>query len=280
MFKHLLAIFILGSLMLLLLSLGSPQPLTTVASAQDLAPYQHIDPSSGPVYPCPTNPVEATTQVIPSWAAKIAKGRLAEVSIPLPIEDISLSNELQGRTQLLRNNGFDSGQLDPWATLGNVHLDSAVSISKPYSVCLGGYNNAIDLMAQEVTLPAETIEMTLKFWIISSTNESEALPSNDYFCWGIRDASSSYYADRICFDIVEELVPRSQWILFTFEINPDKLTRLLGRPVLMVFLFQTNEAESSSVWLDNVALIATVDDDLNPNPNPRQYYIYLPLLSR
>jgi hypothetical protein len=116
---------------------------------------------------------------------------------------------------------------------------------------LGGYNDAVDYVYQEVTVPSDTTEATLDFWYRVSGDDSDP---DESLCIEILDNGLDVITGG-CLPLYEE--SQDQWLNLSLDITGAELTSMLGQTVFVAFSVSTNATNPSTAWVDDVSFNVT-----------------------
>ncbi|NOX63625.1 MAG: S8 family serine peptidase [Chloroflexi bacterium] len=171
----------------------------------------------------------------------------------------------QGLVQLLQNPGWESGAWHPWQTYGNPQLTTQSPHSGSWAVHLGGTNNAMDQVWQEVDVPSQSGAITVRFWYRIQTQETYR--RSDRFCYGIWNESGQTAYVLRCADL--GATGSQGWVQETYSLRYLELIRVLGERVLFGFFIDTDGSLPSTVWVDDAAFeVSTSGGDPTPTPTP------------
>jgi hypothetical protein len=155
-------------------------------------------------------------------------------------------------SELLQNGDFDTGTWTPWETSGSPELDDQVYHLASPSAQLGGRNDAVDYVVQEVTVPSNATEVTLDYWDRISGNDPDP---DEVLCIEILDSGLSTTLAGYCLPLYE--LTQNQWVNGQLVISGTDLTPLLGQTAFVAFDVFTNATNPSTVWVDDVSFKVT-----------------------
>ena len=169
-----------------------------------------------------------------------------------------------GTSQLLQNEGFETGGWSPWETYGSPYLTSIIKHTGSWSAHAGNSNGADDEFWQQVDIPADAGDVTIDFWYRLRTNEIYA--GYDYFCYGIwNQPGTTAYVLR-CADFGQ--TGDVDWSEETYSLDETELANVQGQTVLMGFYVTTDSSFSSRAWVDDTALYVTSGGGATDTPTP------------
>jgi kumamolisin len=148
-------------------------------------------------------------------------------------------------TQLIQNGGFENGQ-SPWtesSSGGYQLIDTPRPHSGSSSAYLGGYNNAVDLIYQTVTIPSTATNATLTFWTYVSTTETSH--PYDYLYLQIRNTSGSVLATLLTLNDGTA----TGWVQRSFNLLNYK-----GQTIQIAFKGTNDSSNPTDFFVDDVSL--------------------------
>ncbi len=148
-------------------------------------------------------------------------------------------------SELIQNGSFENGQ-SPWkesSSGGYQLIDTAKPYSGSYSVDLGGYNKATDLIYQTVTIPSTVTNATLTFWTYVSTTEKSH--AHDYFYAQVRNTKGSVLANLLTLNDGTS----SGWVQYRYN-----LTNYKGQTIQIAFKATNDRSYPTSFFVDGVSL--------------------------
>ena len=155
-------------------------------------------------------------------------------------------------SELLQNGNFDTGTWAPWQTIGLPELDNQVYHSAPWSARLGGRNDAVDYVYQEVTVPSNATEVTLDYWDRVSGDDPDP---DEVMCFEIIDSGFGSVLAGRCLPLYT--LSQNQWYHAQLVLSGTDLTPLLGQTVFVAFEVATNATNPSTAWVDDVSFKVT-----------------------
>ena len=141
---------------------------------------------------------------------------------------------------ILPHGDFEAGLLPPWGAVGGTQVTTAHAHGGTYSAHLGGANNAGDELFTDVELPPDATSATLSYWWYVESTDPD--PDADILIVLIGDPGGEVVIETLTNDS-----PRDAWHQTTFD-----LTGYTGQPVGLTFHADTNEANPTSFYLDDV----------------------------
>ncbi|HEY7340568.1 MAG TPA: protease pro-enzyme activation domain-containing protein [Ktedonobacterales bacterium] len=156
-------------------------------------------------------------------------------------------------TQMLVNNGFESGQ-SPWSESssgGYQIVDPTNPHTGSYSAYLCGYNRCSDAIWQSVALPSSTTKVVLSYWVYIDTAESGST-CYDYFRVRLRTSTGA----TISTVSTKCNANASGWTQYTFDVT-STLSSYKGKTIQVYFLGTTDSSLISDFFVDDVQLNVT-----------------------
>lgn len=183
--------------------------------------------------------------------------------------------------ELVQNGGFEAGS-QGWIE-NSAQGYPLVSDFNPrtgrYSAYLAGVNNADDRISQKITLPADSVSITLRAWWYLATAETAGV-FDTLTVWLLRED----FQPLAQLAQVNNTYPVGMWD----QIVAD-LSSYAGRTVILQFAGRTDENNISDFYVDDVSVSAcrppatptatrTATATRTPDPNLKR--IFLPLIMR
>ncbi len=166
----------------------------------------------------------------------------------------SVTPHVISATNLLTNPGFESGTTG-WSqssTNGYSLFDSTSGLyhGGTYSAWLGGYDNATDLMYQDLTIPASAQTAYVQFWYLITSDETSVSSQYDMLTVELYDPATGDWLATL--KTLSNLDATSIWTLSApFDVSAFK-----GRAVRLQFTATTDASLSSSFFVDDVQLMS------------------------
>lgn len=147
--------------------------------------------------------------------------------------------------QLIQNGGFENGQSPwtEWSSGGYQLIDTTRPHNGSSSAYLGGYNNAVDLIYQTVTIPSTATNVTLTFWTYVSTTETSH--PYDYLYSQIRNTSGSVLATLLTLNDGTA----TGWVQRSFNLLNYK-----GQTIQIAFKGTNDSSNPTDFFVDDVSL--------------------------
>ena len=187
----------------------------------------------------------------------IALARQPLVYLPLVFKGCSMA---------VRNGNFEAG-LPPWVQQGTQvvcdwenpnsncgHYIPDGAFSGTWSAWLAGFNNANDVVYQEVTVPENLLSARLSFWRRISTDETRG--PYDYLHIQLRGTSGGLIAEVLT--LTDRSQPYNSWQFESVDIY-SYLASHEGESVRIYFWGQTDYALPTSFFVDDVGLDLCTD---------------------
>jgi hypothetical protein len=152
-----------------------------------------------------------------------------------------------GCGESLTNGGFESGQ-SPWietSSGGYQLIDGTRPHTGTRSAFLAGYNNGVDTIYQQVTIPSNATSATLTYWWNLSTQEACCTPY-DYMYAQVRNTSGTVLATL---QTLNNTGPQNTWTRSTFN-----LLAYAGQTVRIYFRATNDVSLPTSFFVDDVSL--------------------------
>ncbi len=146
----------------------------------------------------------------------------------------------------LTNGGFESGT-SPWvqtSTNGFQLIDTTRPHTGLYSAYLNGYNNGVDTIYQQVTIPSTATSATLSYWWYMSTQETTH--PWDYMYTQVLNSSGGLLATL---QTINDGSTRNTWVNPTFNLLAYK-----GQTIRIYFKGTTDSSLPTSFFVDDVSL--------------------------
>ncbi len=196
-----------------------------------------------------TGPGTVTYSVSPN------SGILRTGTITAASKSIAISQTGSGTlTNLLKNPGFENGDDGNWIDNGFIFwvVPCPAGVNCAFQgnwlAWLGGYDDALDYMFQEVTIPAAATKATLKFMYAIDTWENDGF-SWDYLNVEVARADDIYvYQDLL-------ILSNLDWTDF-WKSSPglEIPSQFFGIPIIISFHAKTDWANITSFYVDNLTL--------------------------
>ncbi len=147
----------------------------------------------------------------------------------------------------LTNGGFEGGR-PPWVETssgGYEIIDTTRPHTGSYSAYLAGYNNGVDTIYQQVTIPSNATSATLTYWWNVSTREACCTPY-DYLYARVLNSSGGVLATL---QTLNNASPNNVWTKSTFNLLAYK-----GQTVRIYFKGTNDVSLPTSFFIDDVSL--------------------------
>ena len=162
---------------------------------------------------------------------------------------------------ILPHGDFEAGLLPPWGAAGGTQVTTARAHGGARSARLGGINNAVDELFTAAELPPDATSITLSYWWYIESTDSD--PGADVLLVVLGGAGG-----EVVIETFTNSSPRGAWHRATFD-----LSGYAGQPIGVTFHAETNGANPSSFYLDDVQIqVCGV-----PMPSQR---VHLPIILR
>lgn len=162
---------------------------------------------------------------------------------------------------ILPHGDFEAGLLPPWGAAGGTQVTTARAHGGARSARLGGINNAVDELFTGAELPPDATSITLSYWWYIESTDSD--PGADVLVVVLGGAGG-----EVVIETFTNSSPRGAWHRATFD-----LSGYAGQPMGVTFHAETNGANPSSFYLDDVQIqVCGV-----PMPSQR---VHLPIILR
>jgi hypothetical protein len=160
-------------------------------------------------------------------------------------------------TSLVTNGGFESGSTG-WsqqtaASSSIIVSNSALARTGSGVAFLGGYNNGLDVLSQNIAIPADATQVSVQYWYRIGTNETVAQPY-DILSVRLQNASGVDLATIASYSNVNAASAWTQSPAFD-------LSAYRGQTIRLVFRVTTDEDLTTAFYVDDVTLIATTSGE-------------------
>jgi hypothetical protein len=148
--------------------------------------------------------------------------------------------------EIISNGGFESGT-SPWVqTSANGYqlIDTTRPHTGAYSVYLGGYNNAVDTIYQQITIPATATSATLSYWWYMTTQESTH--PWDYMYVQVLNSSGGLLTTL---QTLNDGSTANTWVHPSFSLLAYK-----GQTIRVYFKMTTDSSLTTSFFVDDVSV--------------------------
>ena len=162
-------------------------------------------------------------------------------------------------SELIRNGSFEgpaTNIANDWTLTGNFHADS--TFTNPHSGLGYAYvadptsgaslNNAVGTMAQQVTIPSTSTQLSLSFWTKISTSETTTTAQNDTLQVLVTNAAGTTTLVNVA--TLSNLNASSSYVQHIYTLPSS----LYGQTVNITFKGATNASLATTFRVDDVGL--------------------------
>lgn len=155
-------------------------------------------------------------------------------------------------SQLLLNNGFESGNNGNWTVNSSGDIDSTAGHPRTGTYCawLAGVNSYTDFIYQDVAIPANAVQATLSLYLKMTTAEGSSTPY-DYLYVQLRDTGNNVLTT------LQTISNVNQATYATYQPITFDVTAYRGQTVRVYFLATTDSASITSFFIDDTTLNVT-----------------------
>ncbi|MGD2179307.1 MAG: right-handed parallel beta-helix repeat-containing protein, partial [Anaerolineae bacterium] len=214
----------------------TPTPSNTPTATDTSTPTS--TPTDTPT-PTPTEtPAPTDTHTPPATPSATPTSTSGPTDTPTPTPTATLPADCE---ELLINGDFETGSLSPWTSFGDIGLGPGYSSA--YGAQLGGVDEAGGELYQWATFPEGADPVQLSFW------------------WRVDGAfedPGDFVVVLMQYDeeVDEVLKMRAEAPLGEWRQEMVDLTPYVGQTVLVTFLVNTNQEDTTTFRLDDVSLLA------------------------
>jgi hypothetical protein len=152
----------------------------------------------------------------------------------------------------LLNADFESGSVN-WTEQGSAIItrDGASAHNGFWYAWLGGYDNALDVMTQDVTIPSGAAQANLQFWYKIGTNETGLTVFDIMKVEIFSVATGAKLATLATFSNVDQT---NGWV----QSSPYDLSAFRGQNIRLSFTATTDSSATTSFLVDDLSLTTNV----------------------
>ena len=188
---------------------------------------------------------------LPDAAAQSGTASAAEPRLYLPL--VQLRHTFLQRLELICNGGFESGSVgwEEESSEGLYLVNNAVARTGEWSAWLGGRNNAVDVLHQTVSVPAEAVAARLQFYLYVASDELVSEP-RDFLSVQLRNTAGNPLES---FLQIDNTSAGSGWCLVAHEW--DVFTPYAGTELQLAFRALTDAVHVSDFIIDDVSFLVS-----------------------
>lgn len=165
---------------------------------------------------------------------------------------LAYNYDLFATSQMLLNNGFESGNNGDWTVNSSGDIDSTAGHPRTGTYCawLAGVNSYTDFIYQDVAIPGSGVQATLSLYMKMTTEEGSSTPYDNLFIQ-LRDTANNVLAT------LQTISNVNQAAFATYQPLNFDVTAYGGQTVRVYFLATTDSSSITSFFIDDTALNVT-----------------------